>query len=176
MKVKASLASAEVSAGAMAKADQNTLNNHFIVWPMQCFCSIFNSLQPSDLSLKRNFLLQQQNKSFIRNFMIFPSSMKLEFSTLLLNNAAISAIHSWILNFDPWLIFVFNKRYFHLNFLRSCINIRYRASIFVWLGPSPRLKPEGKGLDQSRTLNSHSTTTTNLSTSSRTHMQFKVGI
>jgi hypothetical protein len=33
------------------------------------------------------------------------------------------------------------------------------------LGPSPKLKPEGKGLDRSRTLVSTSTTTTNFSAS-----------
>ena len=66
--------------------------------------------------------------------------------------------------------------YVIISGIRMIIDSETQIYIYYIFGPSQKLKPEGKGLDQSRTLNSHSTTTTNFSTSSRIDMQLKVSI
>jgi hypothetical protein len=52
----------------------------------------------------------------------------------------------------------------------------YKLSIkdILQLGSSPKLKLEGIGLDQSKTLNSHLTTTTNFSTNSRVENRLNI--
>jgi hypothetical protein len=69
---------------------------------------------------------------------------------------------------ESLFIYIFKSKTIHQNlktnmFTNMCfllLQVSCSPRFLFWPGPSPKLKLESKGLDQSRQLNSHITTTT----------------